>query len=219
MALGTHSIQAASQSSGNFAVNASGSEAGDLTVQGEAHFSGGIDFGTTGIQLSDGTLLRNAASIRSSGLFTTYGAIAATVDASGKVSFPYGITMGASNVTAGWNAISRGYKASAAGTTASVLGSTAFGYQTVADGVTSTAIGDRTSAPSYDSFVLGRFNISQGDPSKWVATDDLFVVGNGASEDARANAFVVKKNGDAVLNGALCIPPKGDLSMGGFTAE
>ena len=281
-------LQSSSLSMGNYSVNASANETGDLTVQGEAHIGGDIDFGTTGtvqsaalfhysesgtnyslilsatrpgtaffwqdneaatpnnkmslgadnalslfdatgaagivlspatglitlagsgsgIRLADGTILSTAASLRSSSLFTTNGTVSATVTPDGKVNFANGITIGASSVATGTSAFAIGNNAAATGSTAA-------------------AFGELTIAQSYDSLVLGRFNIAQGNSTTWVGSDDLFVIGNGVSLAAPSNALVVKKSGDTKITGKLevtgrskiQVEPQGDLLMGSYTAE
>ena len=271
-------LQSSSLSMGNYSVNASANETGDLTVQGEAHIGGDIDFGTTGtvqsaalfhysesgtnyslilsatrpgtaffwqdneaatpnnkmslgadnalslfdatgaagivlspatglitlagsgsgIRLADGTILSTAASLRSS----------STVTPDGKVNFANGIPIGASSVATGTSAFAIGNNAAATGSTAA-------------------AFGELTIAQSYDSLVLGRFNIAQGNSTTWVGSDDLFVIGNGVSLAAPSNALVVKKSGDTKITGKLevtgrskiQVEPQGDLLMGSYTAE
>jgi hypothetical protein len=96
------------------------------------------------------------------------------------------------------------------GTTASGLYSFATGHSTIASGSWSialndnttasgyraTAIGEYTTAQAYDSLVIGRYNIISGTPNAWVATDPLFVIGNGTDASNRANAVTVLKNGN-----------------------
>jgi hypothetical protein len=82
--------------------------------------------------------------------------------------------------------------------------STAMG-QTTAEGAYSTAAGLDTTARAYASTALGRYNVAQGDPNNWVATDDLFVVGNGSDTANRSNALVVKKNGNLSVSGQLTV--------------
>ena len=285
LAMSMLQLHAASQSNGNYTVNISGNETGDLTVQGAAHFHQDLDFGTTstnlsagllhysengtiytvglsatrpsagflwldngmgspnnkmllgadnslslfnasgtaniilnpttglitlagsspGICLPDGTILSSA---KTSALYASSGSAVANVTADGKVNFANGITLGTNNVATGANAF-------ASGNNAIVTASTA------------TALGEQTIAQSYDSLVLGRFNVAQGNATAWVPTDDLFVIGNGTSAAAPSNALVVKKNGDTMISGKLevtgrskiQVEPQGDLTMGSFTAE
>jgi hypothetical protein len=74
-----------------------------------------------------------------------------------------------------------------------------------AAGNNSTALGAATIAQSLNQFVIGRYNVSQGSPTTWVSTDDLFIVGNGTDNTHRSNAFVVKKDGCAILGSDLVV--------------
>ena len=164
---------------------------------------------TSGIRLSDGTTLSSAASLRSTGLFTTNGTVAATVGTDGKVKFTNGITLGSNSTAAGSSATALGANASASGNYATALGSStvasgvnalAAGNSATANGTTATAFGEGTIAQAYDSLVLGRFNVAQGNSTAWVTTDDLFTIGIGGNATTRANAFVVKKSGDVTAS-------------------
>ena len=83
-------------------------------------------------------------------------------------------------------------------TTASGGYSTAFGGFATASGEFSTAFGANTVAQSLNSFVIGRYNYNPGtyNPTTWVATDALFVIGNGTGPSSRSNAVTVLKNGN-----------------------
>ncbi len=81
-------------------------------------------------------------------------------------------------------------------TTASGTRSTAFGSSTTASGDYSTAFGYNTEAKPYASFVIGKYNEISGTTGSWVATDPLFVIGNGASAGSPSNAVTVLKNGN-----------------------
>jgi hypothetical protein len=100
----------------------------------------------------------------------------------------------------------------------------ASGMQTSARGDYASAFGLQTVAQGFAQVVLGRHNIPQGDSGNWIDSDDLFVLGNGASANAPSNAMVVKKNGDTTIAGslrvigAMHIEPRGGISMGEFTA-
>ena len=67
-------------------------------------------------------------------------------------------------------------------------------------GTASTAFGLMTTAPSYGSFVIGRYNYNLGafNPTTWISTDPLFVVGNG-SRDQLSNALTVYKDGKTLI--------------------
>jgi hypothetical protein len=65
-----------------------------------------------------------------------------------------------------------------------------------ADGNISTSIGNGTSAPSYVETVIGSYNVTGGETAgSWVATDPLFVIGNGTGSGAKSTAVTVLKNG------------------------
>lgn len=100
--------------------------------------------------------------------------------------------------------------------------STAFGYNTQANGDYSSAFGYGSIAQSYNSFVIGQYNIVSGTPSSWVATEPLFVIGNGVYNDGkysgpkaltpisltgivRHNALTVLKNGNVGIGPATPI--------------
>lgn len=81
-------------------------------------------------------------------------------------------------------------------------GSVAFGSSTAASGSYSAAHGIGTSAQAYGSFVAGRYNLISGSTSSWVATDPLFVIGNGVATNNRANAMTILKNGNVGIGTA-----------------
>lgn len=58
-------------------------------------------------------------------------------------------------------------------------------------------MGYSTTAQSYASCVVGQFNsvLTTYSGTTWVGTDPLFIVGNGANSQKRANALTVLKNG------------------------
>lgn len=110
--------------------------------------------------------------------------------------------------------------------------STAFGYNTQANGDYSSALGYGSIAQSYNSFVIGQYNIVSGTPGSWVATEPLFVIGNGVYNDGkysgpkaltpisvtgivRNNALTVLKNGNV---GITTTTPKNKLDVQGGVA-
>jgi hypothetical protein len=88
-------------------------------------------------------------------------------------------------------------------TEASFAASVAMGIYTKATGAMATSMGNYTIAQSLGSLAIGQYNIAQGSTSSWVDTDDAFTIGNGTADNARSNAFVVKKNGDTTVNGGI----------------
>ena len=138
----------------------------------------------------------NIASGRSS-LATGYSS-----DATANYSIAIGKDATASNeyaVAIGNNPIASGYA------------SLAMGDYTTASGRISTALGNRTKAPSAYETVLGRYN-SDYTPSSatdWIATDRLFVLGNGASEVSKSNALTILKNANTTIGGSLTLNGNG----------
>jgi Head domain of trimeric autotransporter adhesin len=108
---------------------------------------------------------------------------------------------------------------------ASGFKSTAMGNSTIASGVVSISMGAITSASGdfsttmglgtisrpISSLAIGRYNDSviTSSPTNWVATDPLFIIGNGTDNTSRKNAFVVYKNGNTFLEGELSRPSSG----------
>ncbi len=102
---------------------------------------------------------------------------------------------GSSNSAAGQLAtVPGGY-----GNSAAAYGSTAMGYTTAATGRYSMSANYFTTAESYAQTTIGAYNMPKGGEttSSWVATDPLFVIGNGTGSGAsRSTALMILKNGD-----------------------
>lgn len=89
-------------------------------------------------------------------------------------------------------------------------GSTALGYSTDAEenytfaaghtaeaqAIYSVAIGRYVRAQSYASVAVGSYNVGGGSATSWVASDPIFEIGIGNSSSTRANAMLVRKNGN-----------------------
>jgi|GEM_PF-6028956 len=105
----------------------------------------------------------------------------------------YSISAGYNTMAFGLASVSLGYDVDAAGDY-----STAFGAGTNADGHISTAFGLETNAQSYNCFSIGRYNVGAGNGAAWVSTDPIFEIGigTGSSNQNRANAMTVLKNGN-----------------------
>ncbi|OFZ19331.1 MAG: hypothetical protein A2X94_00200 [Bdellovibrionales bacterium GWB1_55_8] len=108
---------------------------------------------------------------------------------------------GLASTALGWGSSASGAESIAGGyySTASGLHSMAFGDYASSIGNYSTAFGYYTAANSYAQTTIGRHNMPTGSESAttWVATDPLFVVGNGTGTGAnRANALTILKNGN-----------------------
>ncbi|MEJ2217591.1 MAG: tail fiber domain-containing protein [Gemmatimonadota bacterium] len=88
------------------------------------------------------------------------------------------------------------------GTMASGLASTAMGEGTTASGIYSTSLGVETTAQAYASVVIGNYNVVEGTGTDWIATEPLFVAGNGTSITP-SNALTLYKNGNLTIAGTL----------------
>lgn len=66
-----------------------------------------------------------------------------------------------------------------------------------ATGAAAVAVGAQTKASSDYQFVCGKYNVEDGN------SDNLFIVGNGTGSSARADAFVVRADGNAWVNGTI----------------
>jgi hypothetical protein len=97
--------------------------------------------------------------------------------------------------------------------TASGSEATAIGTNVTASGTYATATGDATTANTYDSFVMGTYNVGGGNATTWVATDPLFEIGNGTSSSAKLDAVVVYKNGSMTVQGPITAAAGGDIPM------
>lgn len=95
------------------------------------------------------------------------------------------------SVASGDNSIAIGYGSNATAYHSTVIG----GYQAKATGKYATSIGYNTTAHSAYSFVVGLYNLIEGDPNSPASTDPLFVIGNGTYL-IPSNALTVLKNGN-----------------------
>lgn len=138
------------------------------------------------------------------------------------VSGYYGTAMGRGTSAQGESSTAMGYQTTAGGFYSTAMGhqttagghySTAMGSATNAQGNYSTAMGIQTTAQPYAATVLGRYNLVSGNATSWVATDPLFVVGNGASAGSRSNAVTVLKNGNT---GIMNASPSTALDVNGI---
>lgn len=104
-------------------------------------------------------------------------------------------TIGLSCTAIGNRSLAEGYRTVASGDSAH-----AEGFETVASGYFSHAEGSFVEAHDYAEHVGGQCNVvGTGSATNWVATDNLFTLGNGIDSDSRSNAFQVKKNGQVIV--------------------
>lgn len=164
-----------------------------------ANNGGAIAIGTSNI----------ASGVQSTALGILTSSTAAYATSMGHSTIASGATstaMGYQTVASGQYAIAGGSWAQATGINSLSLGAhtiaknyaaTAFGSGTNAGGHTSTAMGTATIAKGYASTVIGFYNDSllTNDENSIAATTPLFIVGNGDNHFARANAFMIRKDG------------------------
>lgn len=109
-----------------------------------------------------------------------------------------------------YNTATNGYSvAMGAGNSATGTNSFAVGYYGTASGNYSRTIGVYSTAESYQQISLGSYNLPTGteNPSSWVTTDPLFVVGNGTGSGAsRSNALMILKNGNVRIGVGTAAP-------------
>jgi len=144
------------------------------------------------------------------GLFTNASGAAST--AMGQSTRALGImstAMGLSTIASGDESTAMGHNSWATGNT-----STAMGWMANASGSISTAMGNYANADSFNEVAIGRYNVTNAAYSEnsWVGTDPLFVVGNGTSTLATANALTVLKNGNVGIGTAT---PTSTLEVNG----
>lgn len=87
------------------------------------------------------------------------------------------------------------------GNEASGYASHAGGQGSIAHGIRSYAFGDGVVSYQDDHFAVGSYNVS--DENDTTGAKKIFSVGNGTNNDTRSDAFVVKNNGDAVVQNNL----------------
>jgi hypothetical protein len=88
--------------------------------------------------------------------------------------------------------------------------STAIGNANTASGNISLASGYNNTAQSYCESVLGLYStVGTGNATAYVATDRLFVVGNGTAAGTRSNALTILKNANTTIGGSLTINGNG----------
>ena len=123
--------------------------------------------------------------------------------------------IGKETLSSGWASTAMGQETNATGdrstsmghySTASADVSTAMGFQSTATGDVSTAMGFGTIAGGFATTAIGMWNYSGSDdpyPDSWNYANTAFVIGNGADNSNKSDAFKVMFNGDATLAGNL----------------
>lgn len=108
---------------------------------------------------------------------------------------------GTNNNAGGENAFTAGFQ-----NLASRPSTVALGANNSVSGFYAVGIGRGTQSTSYGQHTIGLFSeFVSGSDATYVATDPLFIIGNGVDDGNRTNALVMRKNGNTQLNGALTI--------------
>jgi len=187
----------------------------NTTASGEYAVAMGVSTvasGLTSVAIGNLSIASGEASMSFGDTNTASGDYSVSMGSSNQSTAIAAVSMGTSSIASGnysvaiGNANQSSGQASAAfgsGTTASGDNSFAVGNQTEAKGNNSFAVGNETMTYSFSAAAFGRFNIYNfaETAGAWVAGDPLFVVGNGASDVARSNAFTLLKNGNVAIGG------------------
>jgi hypothetical protein len=140
------------------------------------------------------------------------------------VAFDGGVTLGYSTYAA-LLSVSAGMFSSATG-----VSSTALGYDATATADNTVALGSQSLASSYGGIALGYGNKAKtksggfSNASTAAAGDPVLMVGNApqswdGTDATRSNALTVYRDGDVHATGAIRVPQRGDILMGGYTAK
>ena len=112
-----------------------------------------------------------------------------------------GTAFGTYNNSGGENAFSAGFN-----NLSSRFASISLGANNSTSGNYAVGIGRGTQSTSYGQHTIGLFSeFVNGSDAAYVATDPLFIIGNGIDDSNRTNALVMRKNGNTQLNGQLTI--------------
>lgn len=132
-------------------------------------------------------------------LNATSGSNAATWGSDNKSSGNSTATWGNNNHSSGYNSATWGY-----GNTSIGNSSATWGQDNISFGRYSSSWGYSNISQSYAETVIGQYadTVINADPFNWKSKDQLLVVGNGTSTNARNNALTIYKSGNAEIDGA-----------------
>ncbi|GAA4279143.1 C1q-like domain-containing protein [Aquimarina mytili] len=120
---------------------------------------------------------------------------------------------GSYNNSGGENAFSVGYN-----NLSSRFASISLGANNSTSGNYAVGIGRGTQSTSYGQHTIGLFSeFVNGNDAAYIATDPLFIIGNGIDDSNRTNALVMSKNGNTTLNGQLTIDADNNGSGAAYT--
>jgi hypothetical protein len=168
----------------------------------------------TGITLASGrNITMNGGSIQGATLTNV-----AFLSSTGTISTTAGLSAG-TRLTIGASLAGTGNYSGAVGQTVTTNGLSSFaaGSNLTTTGNSTFVVGDNNTAPSAYSAVFGRYALTPTGQSStaWVATDDLFVIGNGTA-DQSSNALTIKKNGATALGKGLTTSTAAQTVVGSY---
>lgn len=125
---------------------------------------------------------------------------------------------GTDTVASGDDSVAMGNRSNATGTSSLAAGvyadatghaSIALGSQVTASGDKSITLGNNVKASSFAEIAMGAYATEEvpNSATAWNADDRLFVVGNGTSDIARADAMTIYKNGKIKFQNVLNLTP------------
>lgn len=136
----------------------------------------------------------------------TSGSWSSAVGAENQATVVGSSAFGYSNEASGSESSAFGYRTSATSSGSSAFGkfsnATAFNSVAVGNGASasgdfSSAFGLSTRAPLFRMTAIGTYNeIPLGSSSSWIATEPVFIVGNGENSSNRSTALTILKNGN-----------------------
>ncbi len=199
-----------------FRAGAVGNNEWDDVNVGQYSFAGGVNTKATGpvsTTFGGGTTASDAYTTAMGWATVASGAIATSMGSGTLASGSESTAMGKATKATNTEATSMGALSLASGRTSLATGWTtiasgdhtaSFGENTQARGTNAASMGFGTIAKANYSLVIGHFNDSSDVPdiNVPVATDRLFVVGNGTSTN-RSNALTLLRNGNLTIAGML----------------
>ncbi|MBK6365474.1 MAG: hypothetical protein IPF52_19140 [Saprospiraceae bacterium] len=186
-----------------FGSTAIGSE---VIASGQRSFvagSGNTASGSTSTSFGSSTIASGITSTSMGSSTVASGIISTAMGYTTTASGLYSTATGSESTASGSSSFTMGIMTNASGN-----GSMAAGELTKATGERSMAVGIGTNSRSFGSLALGRFNdsIATSTKTSWVATDPVFIIGNGTSDANRSNALTVYKNGTLQLQNLISTP-------------
>ncbi|OYU94338.1 MAG: hypothetical protein CFE21_16345 [Bacteroidetes bacterium B1(2017)] len=167
-----------------------------------------LNIGTWSFAAGSNTKANGNASTSFGNSTTASGAVSTSLGFGSTASGNFSTSMTYNTIASGDYSTSMGYQTTASGEHSASMGfhtfangfsSTSMGHDTKANGDYSMSMGYYTTAQAQKSVVMGAYNVVSGSSNTDVATDPLFVVGNGTSFTP-SNALSLLKNANLGIN-------------------